>query len=89
MLSPLISITAALMLQAQTDNSVSSASEQKPSEQVISASGEEVICKRTAIVGSKFKKRMCATAQQWEDLSERGEDITRRMKRARGSTKGG
>ena len=39
---------------------------------------ERVICKRTSIVGSKFKKKMCGTKKQWETLEARSRDAAQR-----------
>lgn len=44
-------------------------------------SEDRLICRRTAIIGSKFKKRICATAEEWETLSRRGQDTTKEFQR--------
>jgi len=41
----------------------------------------EVICRRTKIVGSNFRKRICATAREWENLSRRGQATTKELQR--------
>ncbi|MEL6528386.1 MAG: hypothetical protein AAGK01_08775 [Pseudomonadota bacterium] len=43
---------------------------------------DKIICRRTAIVGSKFKKRICGTKKQWETLANRGSQTTRELQRA-------
>lgn len=51
---------------------------------------DKLICRRTAIVGSKFKKRICATAEEWETLSQRGRDTTGELqKRGKGLSPNG
>ena len=42
---------------------------------------EKIICRRTEIVGSKFKKKICGTKEQWETLANRGASTTREMQR--------
>lgn len=44
-------------------------------------SEDRLICRRTAIIGSKFKKRICATADEWETLSRQGQDTTKEFQR--------
>ncbi len=45
---------------------------------------DKIICKRTAVIGSKFKKKICGTKEQWATMHNRGEDSTREMQRRRG-----
>lgn len=40
-----------------------------------------IICKRTAITGSKFKKRLCGTKEEWETLRRQSSDNTDEMQR--------
>lgn len=40
------------------------------------ADEDKIICRRTAVVGSKFKKRICGTKKQWEEMAQRGRDNT-------------
>lgn len=51
--------------------------------------GEELVCKKTALAGSKFKKRLCATAEEWERLARHAEETTQELQRTRASKKGG
>lgn len=46
------------------------------------ADDDKVICRRTAVVGSRFKKRICGTRREWATLRARGKDTTRDMQRA-------
>ena len=49
------------------------------------ADEERLICKRTAIVGSKFKKKLCGTQEYWDQMAQRGKDATREFQvRGRG-----
>lgn len=41
----------------------------------------EKTCRRTAIIGSKFTKRICATKEEWETLSQRGKDAAEDFRR--------
>ena len=41
----------------------------------------EVICKRQTIVGSKFKKKICATRKQWALERERSRERTSTLQR--------
>ncbi|MXO52205.1 hypothetical protein GRI42_12900 [Erythrobacter gaetbuli] len=46
---------------------------------------ERVICKRTSIVGSKFKKKMCGTKADWDRMAQNSKDATREFQtRGRG-----
>ncbi|WP_343346098.1 hypothetical protein WJT74_01675 [Sphingomicrobium sp. XHP0239] len=42
---------------------------------------EPVICKRTTIVGSKFKKKVCGTPSEWAVMEGRSQDVTGQMQR--------
>lgn len=39
---------------------------------------DKVICRRTAVIGSKFKKKMCGTKKQWETLEAESRDAAQR-----------
>lgn len=41
-----------------------------------------VICRRTAIIGSNFKRRLCATREEWENLSQRSQETTRELQKS-------
>jgi len=43
---------------------------------------DKIICRRTAIVGSRFKKRICGTQKEWESMSRRSRDATQGMQRS-------
>ena len=46
---------------------------------------ERMICKRTAIVGSKFKKKLCGTKEYWDRMAQNAKDATREFQtRGRG-----
>ena len=40
-----------------------------------------MICKRTAVVGSKFKKKVCGTPTQWAAMEGRSQNLTGEMQR--------
>ncbi|MEM1052198.1 MAG: hypothetical protein AAGI28_08895 [Pseudomonadota bacterium] len=47
---------------------------------------DKVICRRTAVTGSRFKKRICATRKEWESLRVRSRDAAQEMQnRGRGA----
>ncbi|MEE4200807.1 hypothetical protein [Erythrobacter sp.] len=56
-------------------------SEQADSEEALD-DDDKMVCRREAVIGSRFKKRVCATKKEWRELAERGrsdtEDIQRR-----------
>ena len=83
-------ILAAAQAQPVADGAASeaAAAEQPKSEQVsneetakVADDDDKIICRRTAIIGSKFKKRICGTKKQWETLANRGADTTRELQR--------
>lgn len=41
----------------------------------------KITCRRTAIIGSKFKKRICGTASEWETMRRRAEKTTEEFQR--------
>jgi hypothetical protein len=43
---------------------------------------DKVICRRTAITGSRFKKRLCGTRKEWEEMRNRSKDATQGMQRS-------
>jgi len=87
-LSPIL---AALLLSTQgtteTQNAAQDAAE--PVAQTVAAAAdpeeagedEKMICRRTAVIGSKFKKRICATKKEWETLREQNVENAREMQR--------
>ena len=42
--------------------------------------GDRVICKRRQVTGSRFHKKVCMTWREWQDLEERGDFFTERMR---------
>ena len=61
----------------------------QPSKTVTPNTDKELICRKTTVAGSKFKKRMCATQAEWDELARRSSEITRELQQNDGSTKGG
>ncbi|MEL6528389.1 MAG: hypothetical protein AAFQ27_00395 [Pseudomonadota bacterium] len=49
----------------------------------------KAICKRITQRGTRFTKRICATAEQWEEQRRRDIEITREFQRNEGSKKAG
>lgn len=45
------------------------------------ADDDKIVCKREAVVGSRFKKRICATKKEWRTLRERSSQETANMQR--------
>jgi hypothetical protein len=45
------------------------------------ADKDRIICRRTATVGSKFKKKVCGTKKHWQELSRRSQGTTDELKR--------
>lgn len=44
---------------------------------------DRMICKKTTVVGSKFNKRVCATAAQWEARAAVDREATENIQRAK------
>ncbi len=42
---------------------------------------DKIICRRTAVIGSKFKKKMCGTAKQWRTMAAQGRDTAKEFQR--------
>ena len=45
---------------------------------------DRMICKRTQIIGSKFKKKICGTKDDWDQMAQRGQDAASLMQTKRG-----
>ena len=67
-----------LAMQAQPTAQAESAEAAQAEEQ---ADANKIICRRTAITGSKFKKKICGTKKEWETLAQRGAKDTRELQR--------
>ncbi|WP_298336339.1 hypothetical protein [uncultured Erythrobacter sp.] len=52
------------------------------SEEPVVNDEDKIICRRTAIVGSRFKKRLCGTQKEWESMRQRSRDATQGMQRS-------
>ena len=80
-------LVVSLMLAAQPQTDAAPASPEPPSprnEDMADDKGkgeDRLICRRTATVGSKFTKRMCATKAQWDELARTGSATARDMQR--------
>ncbi|MEM7665128.1 MAG: hypothetical protein AAF250_04680 [Pseudomonadota bacterium] len=68
---------------ASTDQSANAETAEAEADQ-----GEKVICKRTAVVGSKFKKKVCGTKKQWEMMANSSSRAARDIQRRNRSTGG-
>ena len=76
---------ASLMMTAQPQGDADDQVETDAETTEVAATEQEevddenkVICRRTAVVGSKFKKKMCGTKKQWETLEARSRDAAQR-----------
>ena len=81
-------LAALLLLSAQSsaeDETTEATAAAMSAEEKAAAEEEayenEVVCKRTAIVGSKFKKKICATRKQWALERERSRQETSNLQR--------
>lgn len=43
--------------------------------------GDRVICKRTIITGSRFKKRVCMTWREWQAISDQSTGLAENIQR--------
>jgi len=72
--------------EATVDEAVT---EESAPQEVAEADGDRIICKRTIVTGSRFKKNICRTWSEWqaiEDQSSRSVDTLQR--RMRGQVSG-
>lgn len=60
-------LAASLLLSAQT---APVAVEPAPSGATAAEDDNERVCKRVAVIGSRMKKRVCATRGEWRALAE-------------------
>lgn len=62
-----------------TQNTLDDAEETAAREET--ADEDKIICRRTAVVGSRFKKRICGTQEQWLTLRGESKKATADMQR--------
>ncbi len=67
--------------EAAAEAKVEAEANEAAQEDVAANDDDKIICRRTAIVGSKFKKKICGTKKQWETLANRSSDSTREWQR--------
>ena len=85
MINP-VALLASLMLATsmQPADTPKEQAETEATEKEEADDDSKMICKRTAVIGSKFKKRICATKYEWEKLRERSRDTTAEFQRNKG-----
>jgi len=54
---------------------------QSASAEVARDDDDKVVCRRTAVIGSRFTKRLCATKKEWDALEARGRETTQNWQR--------
>lgn len=47
--------------------------------QTAAAGDGELICRKTRVTGSRFKKRICATQEQWDQYAQKAQREAKRM----------
>ncbi|MDJ0642132.1 MAG: hypothetical protein QNJ15_04890 [Erythrobacter sp.] len=50
---------------------------------------DKIVCKRVSERGTRFTKRVCSTAKQWEQQRRHNVEVTREMQQSNGSAKAG
>ena len=73
--APIASIAQDAEPSAQASDEASEAEEEDE---------DRMICKRTQIIGSKFKKKICGTKDDWDQMAQRGQDAASLMQTKRG-----
>jgi len=56
-----------------------------PVESTTAVASDEMVCKRQAVVGSNFKRKVCMTSQQWQDLENQSRQTTGDIQRRGGA----
>lgn len=74
--------TAEKVAEAETMKAVSE--ELSQTNKVAKSEDGNVICKREAVVGSNFKRKVCATAEQWKAMEESSRATTADIQRSAG-----
>lgn len=49
---------------------------------VKTAEGDDVVCKRQAVVGSKFTRKICATREDWAETERNSREATELLQRS-------
>jgi len=78
-------MTTEQVAEAQTAKQVSD--ELSATKNVTKSADGEMVCKRQTVVGSNFKRKICATAAQWEAEEEASRSTVDNIQR-RGATVG-
>lgn len=73
--TPATTSTSAQVASAQTVESQETTA-------VASADANEMVCKRQKVIGSNFKKKVCATQAQWDLAAQQSRDATENMQRS-------
>lgn len=79
-------LSAFLAAQAQDAGTAETPTVEAPAQVAVQEEEEvddddKIICKRTAVIGSKFKKQICGTQKQWATLESRSTETTREWQR--------
>ena len=65
------------------DNLYDTASKLSGAKNVARSKDGNIVCKRQTIIGSNFKRKICATADEWDEISTNSREVTEEMRRRR------
>ncbi len=85
MLTELTGLMASLFLALQAQPAEAPAPKPDPAAEAAPEEAvndeDKIVCRRTAITGSKFKKKVCATKKEWASLGRRSRENAGEMQR--------
>lgn len=70
---------AEVIAASDTDTTEAAAEPEKEASEV--EDGDEMVCRRTVVTGSKFTRRVCATRREWTILADRSRDAAQEIQR--------
>lgn len=73
--------TSAAQAQAESNTTVVSSEEAGWEVQMAEAGDDDKICKKQPIAGSNFRRKVCATKEQWEAANKDGREAAETIQR--------
>lgn len=70
--------------KTQQEKAILTANELSATKNVTKSADGEMVCKRQAVVGSNFKRKICMTQTQWEQMATESRSTTEGIQRRKG-----
>lgn len=70
--------------KTQQEKAILTANELSATKNVTKSADGKMVCKRQAVVGSNFKRKICMTQTQWEQMATESRSTTEGIQRRKG-----